>query len=172
MCTGNAPVTMENGGKARKELQVYDARRTPCTTFRGRMSTSETNDILTPVTLREGDCKRAFRACLFSCDRRCLCLLIPRSFFHTTMNEPTPVNHKSLYFRDGNIAIVAPCPPSASVVFRVHQSFLSQVSSVFESMFSLNSDATQEMRDGVPVVYMQDPASEVEILIRAIYAEV
>lgn len=78
-------------------------------------------------------------------------------------------NHQSLYLLDGNIVLFAPRAPNTYMVFRVHQSMLSRISPVFESMFALCSHKAEEKYDGVPLIHMPDRADEVEKLLSIVY---
>lgn len=75
--------------------------------------------------------------------------------------------HPSLYFSDGNVALVAPKTFNECTVFRVHQSLLSKLSPVFGNMFS--GATPDERHDGTPMVIMDDAAEQVESLLRFVY---
>ena len=76
-------------------------------------------------------------------------------------------HHPSLYFSDGNVALVVPKSVSEYTVFRVHQSLLSKLSPVFETMFRMPKG--DEDYDGTPAIFMQETADQVECLLRFIY---
>lgn len=80
-------------------------------------------------------------------------------------------NHISLYFNDGNIALLAPQSPNHYLAFRVHRSMLSRISPVFESLFSTAVDETEKY-EGAPVMYMTDRADALQRLLQLVYHEV
>ncbi|KAG1887983.1 uncharacterized protein F5891DRAFT_966412 [Suillus fuscotomentosus] len=77
--------------------------------------------------------------------------------------------HASLYFFDGNIALMAPNNFGEKTVFRVHQSILSHYSSVFADMLTMPPVREAETYDDVPLVYLPDNAEEIESLLKTIY---
>ena len=87
------------------------------------------------------------------------------------MADNTYETHKKLYLLDGNVAIFAPQSPGNFIVFRVHQSMLSRISPVFESMFTLPPGAAEEKYDGVPLVFLPDSADAVENPLMIVYHE-
>jgi hypothetical protein len=77
--------------------------------------------------------------------------------------------HTSLYFFDGNIAVMASNNFGEQTVFRVHQSILSHYSTVFADMLALPPVREAETYDDVPLVCLPDNAEEIESLLKAIY---
>ncbi|KAH8113884.1 hypothetical protein DFH11DRAFT_1509743 [Phellopilus nigrolimitatus] len=75
--------------------------------------------------------------------------------------------HKSLWYSDGNIVLIAPLwgsePQTPFVYFRVHKSILACQSKVFADMLSFPepADGLMEMYDGLPVVRLPDLADKV-----------
>ncbi|KAF8814582.1 hypothetical protein BYT27DRAFT_7206031 [Phlegmacium glaucopus] len=80
--------------------------------------------------------------------------------------------HDSLYFCDGNIALITPHDqsPNHYVAFRLHRSRLSLISPVFEGLFMVPVIDNQEIFDGVPLIYMMDGADALECLFRLVYS--
>ena len=81
-------------------------------------------------------------------------------------------NHTSLYFNDGNIALLAPQSPNHYLAFRVHRSMLSRISPVFESLFSIPAVDETEKYEGAPVMYMTDRADALQCLLQLVYHDV
>lgn len=81
----------------------------------------------------------------------------------------TARRHETLYFPDGNIALLASYTHDRYIIFRVHQSVLVATSPVFRDMFSLPTGSSQEMYDGVPAVDMMDSGQDLECLLRVLY---
>jgi hypothetical protein len=79
--------------------------------------------------------------------------------------------HPSLYFPDGNIAVMASKSFTECIVFRVHQSILSRASPIFQDLFALGTTTGSEVYDGLPVIFLQDGAEQVESLFRFFYRE-
>jgi hypothetical protein len=77
--------------------------------------------------------------------------------------RPDESRDEDLYFEDGNVVISASnnVEDPSLVYFRVHKSVLSKQSVVFRDMFSLPSFSdTDNMYDGVPLIYFHDDAKE------------
>ncbi|KAH7921351.1 hypothetical protein BV22DRAFT_1019553, partial [Leucogyrophana mollusca] len=77
--------------------------------------------------------------------------------------------HESLYFFDGNIALLAPKENGANVIFRVHKSILARHSLVFANMFVIHPSQDGETHDGIPVVRMPEDTEQTESLLNALY---
>ncbi|KDQ49678.1 hypothetical protein JAAARDRAFT_143067 [Jaapia argillacea MUCL 33604] len=91
----------------------------------------------------------------------------PPSSAHSTTPRGFP------YFADGNIVISATVGEGGVQVFRVHSSVLAYHSPVFADMFSLppslSGTNTNEVFDGVPMVYMPDAAVDLAQLLGVLY---
>jgi hypothetical protein len=81
-------------------------------------------------------------------------------------------NHISLYFNDGNIALLAPQTLDHYIAFRVHRSILSKISPVFEGLFSIPPVDEMETYEGAPLVYMMDRADALQSLLQLVYHDV
>ncbi|KAF8815150.1 hypothetical protein BYT27DRAFT_7312406 [Phlegmacium glaucopus] len=77
-------------------------------------------------------------------------------------------NHGSLYFGDGNVALLAPKSLTHFIAFRVHRTLISKMSSVFENLFT-SPEAETEVYEGVPLVYLTDDADGLESLLQLLY---
>jgi hypothetical protein len=89
-----------------------------------------------------------------------------------TVRLRTSEHHHTLYFHDGNVVLATLRASGSTQRFRVHKSYLSQQSPVFEDMFSLppaSPETVDEIYDGVTLVRMQDSAKDVASLLRALY---
>ncbi|KAH7904822.1 hypothetical protein BJ138DRAFT_1119048 [Hygrophoropsis aurantiaca] len=78
------------------------------------------------------------------------------------------LKHDSLYFYDGNVALIALTATGEPLVFRVHKSILSKNSLVFANMF-LESRGDGETRDGVPVFRVPEDSGMMESLLNVLY---
>jgi BTB/POZ domain len=87
------------------------------------------------------------------------------------MSRSNSQRHDTLYLLDGNIVLIAPRKNGQHTIFRVHQSFLSKISPVFETMLTLPRKQTNETYDGVPSVDLPDDADAVESLLKVLYHE-
>ncbi|KAH7908971.1 hypothetical protein BJ138DRAFT_1011784 [Hygrophoropsis aurantiaca] len=76
--------------------------------------------------------------------------------------------HDSLYFYDGNVALIVLTATGEPLVFRVHKSILSRSSLVFANMF-LESQGDGETHDGVPVFRVSEDAGKMESLLNVLY---
>jgi hypothetical protein len=94
-----------------------------------------------------------------------------RFYFLNLFNLPDRMaqRHTSLYFFDGNIALMAPNNFGENTIFRVHQSILSHYSSVFADMLTMPPVREVETYDDVPLVCLPDNAEEIESLLKTIY---
>lgn len=91
---------------------------------------------------------------------------VPRLLSASCMITQT---HSSLYLSDGNVALLAPIKEDHYMVFRVHQSFLSNLSPVFKNMFSLPIMSEEALYDGIRAVELQDCAADVESFLKVLY---
>lgn len=81
-------------------------------------------------------------------------------------------HHPTLYFHDGNIVLGATDTNGVLQRFRVHQTVLSSQSVTFAEMLSTptnDGDSAGGLYDGVPFVFMQDAAKDLEDLLRVLY---
>ena len=80
--------------------------------------------------------------------------------------EPqTYVNHRTLYFDDGNVILSC-----GSTIFRVHRSLLSKHSSVFRERFQPpQEDVKPKLLHGLPLIILDDTSEEMEALLNTIY---
>ncbi|KAH9948103.1 hypothetical protein B0H21DRAFT_690608 [Amylocystis lapponica] len=90
------------------------------------------------------------------------------------------VHHDTLFFPDGDIVLSAPMDPvqeddvlvHLQQLFRVHRFILKHNSPVFSDMLALPTPQehdVNEMYEGVPVVVMQDSASDLASLLNVLY---
>jgi len=80
----------------------------------------------------------------------------------STSNVHSPIKHTDLYFKDGNIVIVA-----GMSYFLVHQGLLSRHSEVLgQLMHTMDSSQTLE---GRPVLALPDASIDIAHLLKAIY---
>ncbi|KZT25476.1 hypothetical protein NEOLEDRAFT_1065077 [Neolentinus lepideus HHB14362 ss-1] len=79
--------------------------------------------------------------------------------------------HDSLYMHDGNIVLSTPNASGTVILFRVHQSILARISTVFADMLRLPTNGANEVYDGVPLVQMPDAAEDLESLLKVVYHE-
>lgn len=84
--------------------------------------------------------------------------------------------HKTLYFNDGNVVLLALRPDQPALLFRVHKSVLSSHSLVFSNMFDvfdssgMTSNPTDDHSyDGVPLIHMPDDANHLESVLKILY---
>jgi hypothetical protein len=77
--------------------------------------------------------------------------------------------HVSLYFNDGNIALLAPQTLNRYIAFRVHRSMLCKISPVFEGLFTIPPVDEIETYEGTPLVYMMDSADALQCLLQLVY---
>ncbi|EIN04255.1 hypothetical protein PUNSTDRAFT_138650 [Punctularia strigosozonata HHB-11173 SS5] len=75
------------------------------------------------------------------------------------------IHSEKLWYDDGNVVLA-----SESVGFKVYRGLLAQHSAVFADMFAVcDHDTNIDPRYGCPLVYMPDPAEDLERLLSAIF---
>jgi hypothetical protein len=119
-----------------------------------------------------GSCKALLHvivSCVSIVGNTCACLVLLQGRVYKM--SQLVINHHSLYFSDGNIALLAPQSPDRYVAFRVHRSLLSKISPVFEGLF-MTPHVDEESYEGVPLVYMADGADALESLFQLVYHDV
>lgn len=93
---------------------------------------------------------------------------MPRDPQDTALEVDVRRPHDELWFRDGNVVLVA-----ETTCFRVHGSILSRSSTVFRDMLELatppaSSDDTQ-MMEGCPIVPLTDTAHDLTVILSLLY---
>lgn len=81
--------------------------------------------------------------------------------------NPTTVDRVDPWIKDGNIVLTA-----QGKYFRVHRSILSAYSDVFKDMFDIciqSNEAEKEFIEKCPVVHLGDAATDVQIMLKALY---
>lgn len=76
------------------------------------------------------------------------------------------VEHPSLYLEDGNIILK---PLRGTTLFRVHKSYLSRCSPVFQEMLAPVADIKPEMMRDCQLLRLEDGAEEIEAMLRLMY---
>ena len=92
--------------------------------------------------------------------------------FGLSFKECNPMQHKTLFFPDGDIILAAQDTTKAIVLFRIHKFMLSRWSQVFADMFALPTNPqvqVNETYDDVAVVEMADDAGDLEKLLGVLY---
>lgn len=95
-----------------------------------------------------------------------------------TLSAIPEERHPTLWLSDGNIVLAAACKGKQSVtLFRVHKSILAMQSPIFKDMFDIASHgpdinaASPETYEGLPFVFIPDPAEYLEALLKVMYGD-
>ncbi|KAJ7042605.1 hypothetical protein C8F04DRAFT_1030405 [Mycena alexandri] len=85
--------------------------------------------------------------------------------------ELTVVPNRSLefWFPDGDVILSCPQPDGRPFVYRVHRFILSQHSMPFAEMFKTESLAPRQTLEGLPVLPLPEPATEIYKLLCCLY---
>jgi hypothetical protein len=78
--------------------------------------------------------------------------------------DNTKVIRGTPWLEEGNIILQA-----ENTRFRVLQSLLSSNSPVFQDMFAIPQPCHQELIDGCPLVFLQDPPEDLTILLNGMF---
>ncbi|KAI0699081.1 hypothetical protein BC835DRAFT_1412734 [Cytidiella melzeri] len=82
------------------------------------------------------------------------------------------IHDSQIWMKDGNVIVTAANTVDEVTTlygFRCHKSVLSKHSTVFETMFGLPQSSVPEYKDGVPVVMLPDPYTDVKGLLQMLY---
>ncbi|KAI0305740.1 hypothetical protein B0F90DRAFT_1100977 [Multifurca ochricompacta] len=96
----------------------------------------------------------------------------PRIHKSTSGDEIKTYESPDLWFEDGNIIIRTVLHDKAYTVYKVHKSILASHSSVFLDLFDgpqAAFDTASERYEGLPVIGLPDPPSDVNDFLKALY---
>ncbi|KAG6377978.1 hypothetical protein JVT61DRAFT_14774 [Boletus reticuloceps] len=92
-------------------------------------------------------------------------------------NDSTLVRekHKSLYFMDGNVVLLAPRTDNPGMLFRIHKSTLAMHSPIFSDMFGVcnpprsTGENDDHLYEGVPLIHLSDDADHLGSVLEILY---
>ncbi|KAJ7746304.1 hypothetical protein B0H16DRAFT_1854665 [Mycena metata] len=78
--------------------------------------------------------------------------------------NPTPLTRSEIWMPYGDVVLQA-----QSTLFKVNRDILAKHSSVFQGLFLVPQSPNQEMMEGCPIVEVSDSASDIKLLLTALY---